>query len=323
MKLKLLVITPVKHIKGLTAKLETFADVTYKDDPELAEILPSIKEYDAIYTNPNKSKIIIGKELIGAGKKLKVICTASTGTNHIDMEYATEKRIKVLSLTEERDVINKISSTAEHAFALTMTSLRHVKNSHNDVLKGEWNYEKFIGRQMNGLTFGVVGFGRLGKMYANYCLAFGAKVLVYDPYKKNSSYKIKQVGNISQLLSDSNVISYHVHITNETKNMVNNSSFKKMKADVLLVNTSRGDIIIEKDLVEFLSSNNQAMIATDVLADEIKNRKNSPLLKFAEKSNQVIITPHIGGMTREAQEIAYNHAATMLDNYFKGRNKNI
>ena len=320
MKPKLLVITPVKHIKGVAEKLESFADATYTDDPVLEEILPLIKDYDAIYTNPNKSKIFIGKELIGAGKKLKVICTASTGTNHIVMEYAKEKGIRILSLTEERDVINKISSTAEHAFTLTMTSLRHVINSHDDVVNGEWNYEKFIGRQMDGLTIGVVGYGRLGKMYANYCLAFGSKVLVYDPYRKNSNYKIKQVENISQLLSESNVISYHVHVTDETKNMVNSTWLKEMKPNVLLVNTSRGDIIIENDLVEFLSSNNQAKIATDVLAEEIQNRKKSPLLKYAGESNQVIITPHIGGMTREAQEIAYNHAATLLDEYFKDRN---
>ena len=134
------------------------------------------------------------------------------------------------------------------------------------------------------------------------------------------NYKIKQVENISQLLSESNVISYHVHVTDETKNMVNSTWLKEMKPNVLLVNTSRGDIIIENDLVEFLSSNNQAKIATDVLAEEIQNRKKSPLLKYAGESNQVIITPHIGGMTREAQEIAYNHAATLLDEYFKDRN---
>ena len=320
MKKKILVITPVKHIMGVTENLDDIAAVTYIDDPTLEEILPLIKDFDGIYTNPNKSRIFIGRKLIDAGEKIKVICTASTGTNHIDIDYAVNKGIKVLSLTDERDVINKISSTAEHAFALTMTSLRHIINGFNDVLKGEWNYEKFIGRQMNGLTIGIVGYGRLGTMYANYCLAFGSKVLVYDPYKTITHEEIQQVNNISQLLEFSDVISFHVHVTNETQNMVNSSWFRKMKTDVLLVNTSRGEIIVEKDLLKFLSVNNKARIATDVLADEIRNRKGSPLLDYAGKSNQIIITPHIGGMTREAQEIAYNHAADLLKKYFYGKN---
>jgi phosphoglycerate dehydrogenase-like enzyme len=318
MKPKLLVITPVKHIKGVCSNLESITDVTYYDDPTLKNIMPIINEYDAIYTNPNKSKIFIGKELINAGKKLKVICTASTGTNHIDMDFAKENDIEVLSLTEERGVINKISSTAEHAFALTLTSLRKVMLGHNSVLKGDWNYEDFIGRQMDGLTIGVIGYGRLGAIYASYCLAFGARVLVYDPYKKFVSKKVKKVDNVNKLLKESDIISFHVHVNKETANMVKNEWFKKMKKNVLLVNTSRGDIIIEEDLVNFLRLNKQASIATDVLADEIRNRTNSSLFKYALISAQVTITPHIGGMTREAQEIAYNHAASMLHGYFKG-----
>lgn len=317
MKPKLLVITPVEHIKGVCDKLESIATVTYKDDPTHKEILPIMREYDAIYTNPNKSKIFIGKELINVAENLKVICTASTGTNHIDMEFANKMGIKVLSLTEERDVINKISSTAEHAFALTMSSLRNVISSNKSVLNGEWDYERFIGRQMDGLTIGVIGYGRLGAMYSSYCIAMGAKVLVYDPYKKVKQNNIERVHNINLLLAESDIISFHVHVSEETKKMVNQDWFNKMKKDVLLVNTARGDIIVENELVKFLRENNQARVATDVLADEIRNRMDSPLLKYAINSEQVIITPHIGGMTKEAQAIAYNHAAKRLQSFFK------
>lgn len=316
--MKILVITPVKHIKGVSKILDSIGETTYVDDPNTEDISPIISNYNIIFTNPNKSKVFIGQELIDVAENLKVICTASTGTNHIDMGYAAKKGITVLSLTEEREVINKISSTAEHAFALTMSGLRHIVNGHKDVLKGSWNYEKFIGRQMDGLIIGVIGYGRLGSLYANYCLAFGSRVLVYDPYKKVVHDSIEQVEDINQLLRQSDIISFHIHVTHETKNMVDMIWFKQMKTDVLLVNTSRGDIIIEKDLVEFLTINNKAWIATDVLADEILNRKESPLLAYASKTNQVIITPHIGGMTREAQEIAYNHAAKMLNKYING-----
>ena len=315
MKPRLLVITPVKHINGVPDKLEAFFDVCYMDDPSLDEILPLIHDFDAIFTNPNKSKIFIGNKLLDLARNLKVICTASTGTNHIDIDYAEMKGIKVLSLTEEREIINKISSTAEHAFALTLASLRNIIISYNDVLKGRWDYEKFIGRQMDGLTIGVIGFGRLGNLYSNYCKALGSKVLAYDPYMKISQNGVKQVKNFSELITNSDVISFHVHVTKETKNMVNNDWFTIMKPNVLLINTSRGEIINEENLISFLEKNRKARIATDVISDEIRNRKNNLLLNYAKSSQQVVITPHIGGMTKEAQEIAYNHAVKMLKNY--------
>ncbi len=317
MKPKILVITPVRHIAGVPETLEGVGQVTYMDDPSSEKVIDVIGEYDAIYTNPNKSKVFIGKKVIDAAKNLKVICTASTGTNHIDKPYVAEKEIPILALTEEREVINRISSTAELAFALTMTGLRHIVRSHNNALKGEWDYTQYIGRQMNCLTIGVIGYGRLGSMYSHYCKAFDSRVLVFDPYKNVERDDLEQVDDISTLLMESDVIAMHVHVTDETISMINKKFFDKMKSDVLLVNTSRGDIVNEVDLVEFLASNQEAKIATDVLTDEVRNRMSSPLLKYAEESEQVIITQHIGGMSREAQEIAYGHAANLLSRFFE------
>jgi D-3-phosphoglycerate dehydrogenase len=312
----ILVITPVKHILGVPETLESIGQVTYMDDPSLAEVVACIAQYDAIYTNPNKSKVYIGKEVIDAAKNLKVICTASTGTNHIDKTYAAEKNLPILALTEERHVIERISSTAELAFALTLTSLRHVVRGHNAALQGEWDYTKYIGRQMNCLTVGVIGYGRLGSMYASYCKAFGSRVLVFDPYKIVDKEDLEQVDDLKELLALSDVIALHVHVNAETQNMINAECLSHMRDDVLLVNTSRGDIVNEDDLVAFLIKNQQARVATDVLADEVRNRLASPLLRYAAASNQVTITPHIGGLTREAQEIAYGHAAARLEKFF-------
>lgn len=317
MKYKILVITPVRHIKGVPETLEAAGKVTYLDDPSVEEVISVIGDYDAIFTNPNKSKVYIGKDILDAAKKLKVICTASTGTNHIDKPYVAKLNLPILALTEEREVINRISSTAELAFSLTMASLRHVVKSHKAVLEGEWDYEKYIGRQMNCLTIGSIGYGRLGSMYSRYCKAFDSRVLVYDPYKDVKDKEIEQVDNLKYLLQESDVVAIHVHVTEETIGMINKECFDLMKKDVVLVNTSRGDMVNEVDLVDFLQSNPDARVATDVLADEIRNRMDSPLLKFAKESEQIIITPHIGGMCREAQEIAYGHAARLLHSFFK------
>jgi D-3-phosphoglycerate dehydrogenase len=315
---RILVITPVRHIKGVPEILDSIGDVTYLDDPTPDQVISKIGDYDAIYTNPNKSKVYIGESVLDAASRLKVICTASTGTNHIDKAYAALKNLPILSLTEEREVINRISSTAELAFALTLAGLRHVVKGHNAVLQGEWDYTKYIGRQMNCLSVGVIGYGRLGGMYSKYCHAFGSKVLIFDPYKTVDNQEYEQVENINDLLLASDVIAIHVHVTQETSGMINADLLSRMKSDVLIVNTSRGDIVAEEDLVDFLRANPAARVATDVLADEVRNRLASPLLRYAKCSDQVTITPHIGGMSREAQEIAYGHAATRLRNYFQG-----
>ena len=177
------------------------------DDPSPDELYSVINNYNIIFTNPNKSQIFIGKELIDKGKNISIICTASTGTNHVDLNYVKEKNIKFLSLTEERDIIDKISSTAEHAFALTLSAIRHIPFSFKDGLGGSWNYEKFIGRQLNGLTIGIVGYGRLGSLYSKYCIPFDPKILVFDPYKKVNYDKIFQVDNVEDLLVKCDVIS--------------------------------------------------------------------------------------------------------------------
>ena len=125
-------------------------------------------------------------KILDKAKKLKVIAT-STGTNHIDLNYAKKKKIKIISLKEERKLINKISSTAEHALALTLASIRNIAISNKSVLLGEWDYTKFIGHQMNFLTVGIIGFGRLGKKYANYCKSSSKSIfliLIKSLFKK-------------------------------------------------------------------------------------------------------------------------------------------
>jgi len=315
MTFKILVITPVKHIRNIEKDLNLLGEVTYLADPTLDEVKSIISNFDAIFTNPNKSKVFLGKEILDNASRLKVICTASTGTNHIDKLYAQKLGLTVISITEERDIINKISATAELSFGLTLASLRHIVKSHISVLNGDWDYEKFIGRQMNFLTIGIIGFGRLGSMYANFCKAFGSRIIVYDPFKIIDDEKIAQVKNLTDIFKNSDVIALHVHVTNQTIGMINKSSFDQMKKNVVLINTSRGDIVNEKDLVNFLVANSEARVATDVLADEILSREKSPLLIFSKKSEQVIITPHIGGMCSESQEIAYEHAVKLLSNF--------
>lgn len=315
--INILVITPIKHIKGVYELLEKCGQVTYLEDPiNIDEI---VENFDVIYTNPNKTKIFIGEEVINKAKKLKVICTASTGTNHIDVNYVNSKNIKILALTNERSIINKISSTAELAFALTLCTLRNIVPSYNSVLDNEWDYTKFIGRQMNFLTVGIIGYGRLGSIYSKYCKAFGSKILIYDPYI-DCPVDFEQTNSLSDIFKKSDIISIHVHVNDSTIGMINDDCLRYMKEDAIIINTSRGDIVNELDLLKYLNKYPNSRYSTDVIYDEVKNRYKNPMIIASKNNSQILITPHIGGMTKEAQEIAYNHVAKMLQTYIETNN---
>ena len=314
MQNKILIITPVKHIKGLLNKLKKIGKIKMIENISNAQFINIKDEYNALFTNPNKSKIFLGEKNLKKLSKLKVICTASTGTNHIDLDYCKKKNIKVISITRDKKVINRISSTAELAFALALSSIRNLISAYLDVQSRNWDYEKFIGRQMNSLNIGIIGYGRLGKLFHRYCQAFKANVKIYDPFIKNRS---KKFISLKKLLKASDLISLHIHSNNNYK-FINKSKLALMKKSVIIVNTSRGEIIDEKALVDFLKKNKKAKVASDVLFNEIKNKFSSVLYKYSLKNkNQVIITPHIGGMTIEGQKIAYTHAIDKLSKFLK------
>ena len=309
----ILVITPILHIEGLMESLKKSGKLIIFENPSKNDLRKILIKANVIFTNPNKSKIYIGKDLIDKAINLKVICTASTGTNHIDVNYARSKKIKIISLTKDYNTIKKISSTAEHALALTLSSLRNIHISYDSVLKGNWDYTKYIGRQINFLTIGVVGYGRLGKMYARYLNSMGSKVIFYDPFKKSISKNIKKISSLNELFMKSDVISFHLHVNTNTHHLLNKKNFKYLKKDVLIINTSRGEIINEKDLIMFLNKNKKAKYSCDVLENEIFGIGKNKLIKYAEKNKkQVTITPHIGGMTKEAQNIAYHSVSKKL-----------
>ena len=316
MKSTILVITEIAHIPKVMSILNSSVklDVSYLPHPT-----PSDLSYDesvvALFTNPNKSLVYIDESIFRLFPNLKVIATASTGTVHIDKAACSSKSIDIISLTDERPTINRISSTAEHSLALTLAALRHICPASNAVLNGEWDYLPYVGRQLSSLDVGVVGYGRLGSLYSHYMSSLCRNLYVYDPYKDIALPYITQVSSLSQLFSLSDIVSLHVHVTPETEKFISNDVLAHAKSDILLVNTSRGEIINEDHLLTFLTNNPLASYATDVLSSEYTSSKH-PFKDHSKKNpHQILITPHIGGMTSHAQEIAYSHAANLLINH--------
>ncbi|HAT73371.1 MAG: 4-phosphoerythronate dehydrogenase [Candidatus Moranbacteria bacterium GW2011_GWF2_36_839] len=246
------------------------------------------------------------KKIIDAGKKLRIIATASTGTDHIDLRYAQKKGIKVLCLKNDRNFLDTITGTAELAFLLILLLSRNILLANRSAMDYCWT-EKFRGHNLYQKTLGIVGLGRLGTMMAKYGKAFGMNVVACDPYQKSVAFsksKSKKV-EFKELLKISDIISIHVHLNEETENMFDKKAFDLMKKNAIIINTSRGRVVNEKDIIGALKKRKIAGYGTDVLVDELnfnKKFKNNALIEYAKKNENVIITPHIGGVTFESRE---------------------
>jgi len=301
-------ITQLKHLDGVYDLLKEFGYVTYVPDITKEELKSTLFETKTkyLFTNPNKQPFILDEEVL-KDSNIKVINTCSTGTNHIDMEYCKENNIEVWHLAKDYELINQLPSTAEHAFGLMLSLLRKIPMSFHSVRDGNWDYEPYIGRQLKGLTVGIIGYGRLGKMMETYCHAFGMTVKIHDPYEGYD--------DLDLVLRESDVISLHVHVTGKTVGMINGKTISKMEKKPYLINTSRGEIVYEKKVIEAIEEGKLSGYATDVITDEFGNIHNSKLVEFSMNPNRnVIITPHVGGMTWEGQTKAYKWAI----NKFKG-----
>ena len=309
----LLVITPINHIQNLRESLENSFQVTLSEHVSLDE-LEENENIEYVFVNPNQLLFQLDADFFCKYPQLKAIATASTGTNHINKEDAADKNIQIFSLTNERETINKISSTAEHALALTLSASRNITTAFAGVLSGGWEYTPYVGRQIKELTIGVIGYGRLGTLYAHYLDSMGARVCVYDPYKDVSHPRITKIDCLEDLAKQSDIISIHVHVLEETIQLVDQRVFNSAKSDLLLVNTSRGEIVDESALLNFLSENSKSKYATDVLAHEyIETDTSQELIAYAQSHpQQVLITPHIAGFTREFEQLAYHKGANLL-----------
>tara|TARA_R110002167_G_scaffold175976_1_gene375245 strand:- start:101 stop:1051 length:951 start_codon:yes stop_codon:yes gene_type:complete len=314
---KIAVITPVKHLKNISNLLESKGQVFYLEEgtkDQVRELLLT-HDIDTILCNPNQQTYKINKELL-EGTKVTLINTCSTGMNHIDVNYCNDNNIQIYSLTRDMDLINNLPSTSELAFGLMLSLLRNIPECNNHVSRYYWDYTQFMGRQIKGLNIGIVGYGRLGKMMHKFCNAFGAIVKIYDPYVKEELSDKFLLNNWCSSLEDlfkfSDVVSLHVHVTDETKYMIDKKLFGLAKKDLYIINTSRGEIVNETDIIEGLKTGTLTGYGTDVIENEFDDLIKSPIIKAMNEGENIIVTPHVGGMTIEGQTKAYKWSINKL-----------
>ena len=281
-------------VDGISAKgiemLRAEFEVDVRDKISREELLEIIPSYDALMV---RSASKITSDVIERATNLKIIGRAGVGVDNIDLNAATARGIIVINSPGG----NTIAAT-EHTLAMMLSMARNIPIANETTHRGEWNRKQYVGVELKGKTLGVVGMGRIGAGVAKRALAFGMKVIGYDPYlsEERADELGVKVGSFDELIETSDFITVHMPLTPDTKNMIAMPQLKRMKSGVRLINCARGGIINEADLATAINEGIVAGAAIDVFVDEPIS-KDHPLLGL----KNVVLTPHLGASTVEAQ----------------------
>ncbi len=269
-----------------------------------AELLPLVKDVEAMVV---RSETKITRKLMEAAPKLRVVGRAGVGVDNVDVETATQRGIVVMNTPSGNTI-----STAELTFSMLMALARKIPQANASMKAGEWNRKAFQGVELYNKTLGILGMGRIGTEVARRAIAFGMRVLAYDPYLTLSRANALQVEllELDEIFTRADFITVHMPMSDETKGMINAAAFAKMKPGARVLNCARGGIINETDLYEAVKSGKIAGAALDVYETE-PLPKDFPLRELP----QVIMTPHLGASTEEAQENVGIEVAEAITDY--------
>ena len=260
---------------------------------------------EALVIDPN---VTLYKEQLDLYPELRVIVTASTGTNHIDLRECASRNIKVLSLLDDRDGLDEIKASSEFTFLLLLATLKNLKPALQEVAAGRWkaNERLFRGNELFGKTVGIVGFGRIGQNIYRYCKVFGANPKhIFDP-------RTVKNGCLEELFENSDIVIICCSLTEVTYGMIDYDLLSRLKENAVLINTSRGEVLVESDLVRVLLKRPDISIGIDVLAGEVHGTHLASSLLGLHNAT---VTPHMAGVTYESQYKAITIAKQLLIDY--------
>ena len=273
-------------------------DLNYKWTKE--EITHHIHEYDGIVI---RSRIKITKELIDKASKLKFIARAGAGMENIDTAYAESKGIKCLHAPEgNRDAV------AEHALGMLLSLFNNLCRANKEVREGKWIREGNRGVELMGKTVGIIGYGNMGSAFTERLKGFGVNVLVYDKYKKGFGTNFIQEVSMDRIFSETDVLSLHTPLTDETHYLINDAFIKKFKKNIYIINTARGKSLHTAELVKNLQSGKVLGACLDVLEYEMTSFENldasnlPAAFQYLIQSDKVMLSSHIAGWTHESNE---------------------
>jgi len=291
-----------------------------QDDPRItldirlglstAELHELIGAYDAIIT---RSGTQVDKPLLERAGRLKIIARAGVGIDNVDVEAASQRGIIVVNAP-----FGNVNSAAEHSLAILLSLCRNVTLANTSLKAGEWKRAPFTGYELKGKTIGVIGLGKVGGRVALRCKAFEAEVITCDPYiseKRAEDFGVKLV-SLDDLLRLSDIVTVHTPLNEETRGMLGPEQFERMKDGVLIVNCARGGIFDEQATLEALNSGKVAGAAFDVWSEE---PPRTEVLKQLIGHPRMIVTPHLGANTYEAQKNVAVDVSREILNYIDTR----
>ena len=303
--MKILVCDPIspKGIALLQLRPE-FEVVVLSKRPTEAELIPMVSDVVAMLV---RSETKVTAKVIEAAKKLRVVGRAGVGVDNIDVEAATQHGVVVMNTPGGNTI-----TTAELSFTMILSLARFVPQAYASMTQGKWDRKLFQGVELYGKTLGVLGMGRIGSEVAKRAQAFGMKVLGYDPFLTEERAKAigVEISDLDGVYRSADFISVHMPVTDQTRGMLNSAAFAKMKPGVRIVNCARGEIIVEADLIAALDSKKVALAGLDVFAVE-----PLPADHPFRKHPGIVLTPHLGASTGEAQEKCGIEVAEVIAGY--------
>ncbi len=303
--MKVLIADPISE-EGIDI-LRSYAEVDIKTGLKPEEIISIIGDYEALVV---RSQTKVSAEVIEAGKKLRVIARAGVGIDNIDVEEATRRGILVVNAPNANTI-----SAAEHAIALMFALARHIPQANAVLKSGVWQRGKFMGIEVRGKTLGIIGLGRVGSAVAKRAHGLEMKVIAHDPYITADYARNLQVELVSleRLLKESDFITIHSALTPSTKGLIGAKELALVKPTVRIINCARGGLIDEEALAKAVREKRVAGAAIDVFSTEPATKS----ILFEE--DNIIVTPHLGASTTEAQAVAAKDVAKQVIDVFKGQ----
>ncbi|HWJ02504.1 MAG TPA: hydroxyacid dehydrogenase [Verrucomicrobiae bacterium] len=287
--IKVLVADPISQLGIDVLQKDPALQVDVKLKQTEDQLVAIIGEYDALVV---RSETKVTKRVIDAAQRLKVIGRAGVGVDNIDLNAAKAKGILVVNTPGGNTI-----AAAEHTFGMLLALARHVPQAHNDLKEGNWNRTKYTGTELRKKTLGILGLGRIGREVANFARAFGMNIVAFDPYavkEQAANIGVKLV-DFESVLQEADFLTVHMPLTSESRKLIAQEQFSLMKDGACLINCARGGIICEEALYQAIVAGKIKGAALDVFEKE--PMVCNPLFEL----DQVIVTPHLGASTKEAQ----------------------
>lgn len=315
--MKLLITESQDFSNKAISELKKYFEVDVLDIVSQEMLVDCIKNYDIIFV---RLRFKFTNQILTNAPKIKYILTATTGLDHIDVDFFVRNGGKVISLKDETNFLGTIPSTAEHTWALILSLIKKIPASFDDVKKGNWNRDIFKGNNLKEKKIGILGLGRIGKQIANFAEVFQMEVAYFDTKYINS--KFKSFDTPEKLFAWADIITIHIPYTVENHNFVNEKLLNHCHNQVLLINTSRGNVWDENKVAQLLEQEKIKGIATDVLKEEFNEEmiSNNHLINLAIQNYNIIITPHIAGASYESMEMTENFIVNKFINYIQNKN---